>query len=344
MTGSLGPSSDAFTRSKGRASLAAPSLVGRADTWGTVALIAALAALGAVSVNATFLSLVTIALVWLAVNAPWNLVVGFSGLFSFGQVALFAVGAYTAGILNHHLGLPPWASTLLAPLGGAVAAAILGVASVKSRGVYVALVTLSFHELLRTLVSTDYSGLTGGPNGLATERYLPGASLIAQARMDFFAALAIAAVALALVLALLRAPVGLALVAGRDAAAVATARGVPLLRLRLLAFVLSGSVAALAGGFYAHYVGVVAPTIISFALVMNLFAMLVVGGLGSYWGPVLGTAMMSLLTTYFQGAIPQHQGLVVAAILLVMILFLPHGLVGLARSVTARLLSQRKRS
>ena len=308
------------------------ALTGRRDAIGFSLLLVALLAVGIAYPNPTLLSLITIGLVWLSVNAAWNLVLGYAGIFSFGQIAFFSVGAYCAGIANAHLGLPAALSTIVGPLGGALAAFLIGLAALRLRGVYVALVTLAFHELLRTMISTDYSTLTGGPNGLVVSRYLPGASAVAQAQLDFLIAWGILAITGFLLWSLLRSPFALALVASRDAEHVATARGVSRKHYQISAFVLSGAIAGLAGGFYAHYVGVVAPTIISFALVMNLFAMIVVGGMGTFWGPMLGTAVITALTTYLQGLSPQYQSLIVAVVLVAMILFLPGGLVGLLGS------------
>ena len=313
------------------------SLVERTDFSGFAVLAVFLSFIGIFVQDATQLSLLTIGLVWLSVNKSWNLVLGYAGIFSFGQVAFFASGAYVSGILNYHLGISPYVTLLAAPFGGATAALFIGFAAVKLRGVYVALVTLAFHELLRTLISTDYSGLTGGPNGLQVAKFLPGASLLAQARVDYFVAVSIFFLTGGLVLKLLSSPFGLALVATRDAENVATARGVNRQWYQLCALIISGAIAGLAGGFYAHYVGVVAPTIISFALVMNLFAMIIVGGIGTFWGPIVGTVSVTLLTTYLQGTFPQHQSLIVASILVVMVLFLPTGLVGLTRSIVLRL-------
>ena len=313
------------------ARLRSVSLVSRGDVLGFATMLLVLCAIGFAVTDSTVLSLVTIALVWLSVNSAWNLVLGFAGVFSFGQIAFFAVGAYSTAIVASHLGLGPVVSTVTGALGGAVAAFVIGLATLRLRGVYVALVTLAFHELLRTMVSTDYSTVTGGPNGLTVPRYLLGAPLLMQARLDYFIAWGVLAFTGFVLLILLRSPFGLALVASRDAEHVASARGVSRRRYQISAFVLSGGIAGLAGGFYAHYVGVVAPTIISFALVMNLFAMIVVGGLGTFWGPVFGTALITALTTYLQGISPQYQSLIVAVVLLTMILFLPKGIVGLAR-------------
>lgn len=313
-------------------SFASAIMVHRRDTIAFVALLVVLLSICIFFPDPTFLSLTTVALVWLSVNMAWNLVLGYAGIFSFGQIAFFSVGAYSSGLANHHLGLSPFLSTPLGMLGGAIAALLIGMAALRLRGIYVALITLAFHELLRTLISTDYSGLTGGPNGLPVERYLPGAPIVWQAQVNFFIAWAILAVVGLALIRLLKSPFAVALVACRDAEHVASARGVARKQYQTAAFLFSGAVAGLAGGFYAHFVGVVAPTIISFALVMNLFAMIIIGGLGTFWGPVLGTICITVATTYLQGAVPQYQSLVIAIALLVILLFLPGGLVSILRA------------
>lgn len=179
------------------------------------------------------------------------------------------------------------------------------------------------------MVSTDYSGLTGGPNGLALEKYLPFLTDVAQSRAGFFIALAMVVITGVIILKILDSPFTLALAACRDAEHVATARGVNRRYYQLSALTLSGAIAGLAGGFYAHYVGVVAPTIISFTLVMNLFAMIIVGGIGTFWGPLLGTMIITIFTNYFQGVAPLFQSLIVSTLLLAMIIFVPNGLAGL---------------
>jgi branched-chain amino acid transport system permease protein len=102
-------------------------------------------------------------------------------------------------------------------------------------------------------------------------------------------------------------------------------------RYQITAFVLSGGIAGLAGGFYAHYIGVVSPTLFSFGLVITLLSMIIIGGWGTYWGPILGTVIITLITNYIQGTMPQYQSLIVAMILVVMVLTFRGGLVGLLR-------------
>lgn len=274
------------------------------------------------------LTTLTVMYVWMAVNMSWNLVLGVAGIFSFGQVAFFAVGAYAATILNVHLGFAPWLDTLAGGAAGGVTALLIGLATIRLRGVYVALVTLAFHELLRTLVSTDYSGLTGGPNGLTPARYVAAPDLLIQAQVGYWIAFVGAVMTALLLLLVLRSPIGVALVAARDAEHVSTARGVMRVKYQMIAFVLSGAIAGLMGAFYAHYIGVVSPTLLSFGLLISLLSMLIVGGVGTFWGPIVGTGVMTFITRYLQGAFPQYQSLIVAIILVVMVLLFRAGLVG----------------
>jgi len=286
----------------------------------------------AISPDAALLGVFTVMLVWLVVNVAWNVVLGFAGILSFGQIAFFGVGAYTAAILSGHAGVSSWLDTLAGAVTGGIAALLIGLAVLRLRGIYVVLVTLAFHQLLDSLVSTDYSGLTGGPNGLAVAPYVASTSLLTQSLVGYWIALVAAIAIIAMVLLLLRSPIGLALVAARDAEHVATARGVMATKYRMVAFVLSGAVAGLMGAFYAHYIGVVSPELFSFGLVISLLSMIIVGGWGTVWGPIVGTVTMTILTRYVQGEFPEYQSLIMAAVLVLAVLLFPGGLVAGIRS------------
>jgi branched-chain amino acid transport system permease protein len=288
--------------------------------------------------DAALLSVLAIMFIWIGLNTSWNLVLGFAGTFSFGQVAFFAAGGYAGAILNVHFGLSPWLDTMASIGVGGLAALLIGLAVLRLRGIYVALVTLAFHELLSSLISNDYSGVTGGPNGLTPiAPFIESNSLFAQSLIGYIIGLVAAVLMTVAVLLLIRSPVGLALVAARDAEHVAAARGVVAWRYRLLAFTFSGAVAGLMGGIYAHYVGVLSPSLFNFGLLMTLFAMIVVGGWGTIWGPVVGTIVMTILAEYVQGSFAQYQSLILAAILVLAVLFLPGGIVAASRPAVRQL-------
>jgi branched-chain amino acid transport system permease protein len=295
-------------------------------------LVALFTALPFAVPDPALLGILTVMFVWLGMNMAWNLVLGYAGMLSFGQVAFFAVGAYAAAILNVHLGWPGWVDTMAGGLAGGIAALLIGVAAIRLRGVYVALVTLAFHEFLRSLVSTDYSGLTGGPNGLTVARYVEIPDLAVQSFIGYAIGLVLFLAVGLCVFLVLRSPIALALVSVRDAEHVASARGVRRTRYQVAVFALSGALGGVLGGFYAHYVGVVSPTLFSFGLVITLLAMIIVGGWGTFWGPIVGTIAITLVSNYVQGALPQYQSIIIAAILVFMVMAFRHGLVGLLGS------------
>jgi branched-chain amino acid transport system permease protein len=287
--------------------------------------------------SAALLGILAVMFIWMAVNVSWNLVLGFAGTFSFGQLAFFVCGGYTSGILDVHYGVSPWIDTLAAAGTGAAASLVIGLAVLRLRGVYVALVTLAFHQLVNSLVSNDYSGLTGGPNGLTPIRpYFESTSLLGQSLVGYWIGLVCALGSTIVILLILRSPIGLALVAARDAEHVASARGVMATRYRMIAFVVSGAIAGLMGGVYAHFIGVVSPSLFNFGLLMMLFSMIIVGGWGTVWGPIVGTITITALSEWIDGRWPQYEPLILAAVMVSVVLFLQGGIVGAAQLAIRR--------
>ncbi|GAA1789458.1 branched-chain amino acid ABC transporter permease [Planosporangium flavigriseum] len=307
------------------------------DIAGVLVGVALAAVLPFAFQSASLLGFLAVMWIWIVVNIAWNVTLGYAGILSFGQLAFFGVGAYTSAILSVHLKVPPWLDTVAALVAGGLAALLVGVAVLRLRGVYVALVTLAFHELLMTMISGDTGGFTGGPNGLGPVRpYIATYNLLLQSAFGYWIGLAaVLLVAIAGIL-LVRSPVGLALVAARDAENVARARGVRVTRYRLVAFVFSGSVAGFGGALYGHYNGVVSPDIFNFGIVMTLLAMIIVGGWGTVWGPIVGTIAITVVVYYVQGIWAGYENAVAGVIMVVAILFLRGGLIGAAEGVTAR--------
>jgi ABC-type branched-subunit amino acid transport system permease subunit len=289
--------------------------------------------------DAGLLGALAVMFIYMAVNIAWNLILGVAGTFSFGQLAFFVAGAYTSAILNVHEGISPFLDTVAAAVAGALSSLLIGLAVLRLRGVYVALVTLSFHQLLSSLVATDYSGLTGGPNGLTPiEPYVAESDLMAQSLVGYWAGLGGMLVTFIGFLLLIRSPIGLALVSARDAEQIAGARGVKATRYRMIAFVFSGLIAGVMGGVYAHYVGVVSPAMFSFGILMMLLSMIIVGGWGTVWGPVIGTASVTLISRWIQGSFPEYQPLILASIVVLAILFFRGGLASVGNVIGRRIM------
>ncbi|GAP38713.1 branched-chain amino acid ABC transporter permease [Piscinibacter sakaiensis] len=223
-----------------------------------------------------------------------NVLTGYTGLVSLGQAAFMGLGAYTAAILQLRLGTP-LALNLLA--GGAVAMAagvLVGLPSLRVKGLYLAIATIAA-GVFAHFAFAHFTALTGGTAGLA----VPPAQLFGQVLdTNFRLYWVIVPVTLLLLLGvanLLRTRIGRAFIAVRDRDISAEVLGIPLLRTKLLSFAISSFYAGVAGGLFAYFFRAITPE--SFPLVMSIFflAAVIVGGLGSVLGSVLGAAFMTLV-------------------------------------------------
>ena len=298
-----------------------------------IALIVAIA-LPFIAPDRSWISVATLAMVWITLNQSWNLVLGYGGVWNFGQLAFYAIGAYAAALLTIYLSLPAWLSILI---GGVIAGAIallLSIPILRLRGIYIALLTFGFAEVVRLLVITDQSGVTGGSYGLSGFGGF-GFSGPTALRFNYWIALAVAVVATVVVLYLVRSPLGNAMIAMRDNPPLASARGVGQRTYQMLLFAISGFMAGVAGALYAQIFEVASPSLMGLGSMTLLVTMLVVGGLGTVIGPIVGTLLISFVQMQLQD-VPEIRLAALGVVLLVVILLMPRGLVPFFSSVWTR--------
>jgi len=271
-------------------------------------------------------------LVYVAVGVGFNIVVGHLGQLAFSNVAFFGIGAYTSGILMAKLGMPWW---LTLPLAGAMGALAGIAASVPAlRGVrlfYLAMMTLAFGELMRWVyIRSEF--LTGGSFGMN----VPTADLFGWAlRRDGDKFYVFLVVTVLLILAshrLLASRIGRAFLAIKDNEVAAAAMGIPTGRYIVLAFAWSGFVVGIAGAMYAALVGHLSPDSFNLVELILHFAIVMVGGLGSLTGSVLGGVAMTALPEIFRD-LPGFEELFFGLVIVLVILFLPRGLASLLARV-----------
>lgn len=278
-----------------------------------------------VAPDQSWLSTATLAMVWVILAQSWNLLLGYGGLWNFGQLALYAVGAYAAALITIHLPVSPWLTLLI---GGAAAGAIallLSIPILRLRGIYVSLLTFGFAEVVRLLIVADQSGLTGGSYGISGFGGF-GFSGPTAARSEYWVVMGLAVVATLAVLFIVRSPLGNGMIAMRDNPALAAARGVGRRTYQMLIFAISGFVAGVAGAVYAHVFKVASPTLMGLAPMTLVVTMLVVGGLGTVMGPIIGTLLISFVQMQLQDA-PEIRLAALGIVLLLVILLMPRGLV-----------------
>jgi len=283
-------------------------------------------------------------LVFIALNGlaaiGLSLVMGFAGQVSLGQAAFFAVGAYVSGVLTASCGWNGWAAMVVAVAAGALVAFVVGLPIFRLSGLLLAMGTLAF-GIIVYYVLVNWASVTGGPSGLAgiPPLALGGFRFDTDARM-----LALAWGALLVVIAftgnVVDSRIGRALRAIHGSEAAAAAVGIDTARLKVGVFALAGAITALGGALYAHYVTFINPSPFGFAYSVELLVMVVLGGVASIWGPVLGAAAVVLLVEGLRAALPlltaahgaaEYEIAVFGVLLMAFMIFLPSGLAGLAR-------------
>lgn len=275
------------------------------------------------------------------VAQSWNLIMGYGGIYSFAQVALFAVGGWTSGVLVHSLGWNPFIAVLFAPIVAVIAALGIGLPTLRLRGVYVVLLTLAFHELARVFTVTGPRFISGGGYGLVTvQTFSFGNNVIGDQRTIYLYYLAafMFAIATFVIWRVIHSPLGVAVTALRDSETYGVSRGINQFRIRLLLFAISAFFTGLAGGYATHYNGGISTTIFDFPRIIDLLAMIVIGGWGTFGGPILGAGIVIGLDQYLV-ALGDYRELLLGLILAIIAVFAPQGLWPVVRGLYDRYLA-----
>ena len=263
-----------------------------------------------------------------------DLLIGFTGLLSFGHAAFWGTAAYATGLVAIHAGVP----FPVAVLAGAVAAAALalpiGYLSVKRSGIYFAMVTLAFAQMVY-FIANQWRGVTGGENGLqGVPRELFGVDL-SDPFYFYYAALPLVLVGLFAAWRIVRSPFGRVLVAIRDNPQRARALGYPVQRYKLLAFVLSATLAGLAGGLHAVGHGFASLQDVHWTTSGKAVLMVVLGGIGTLWGSILGAGLVVQLEDYLSTSGFEGIGIVTGTVFVLVVLLFRQGLWGAGRQLGA---------
>lgn len=263
-----------------------------------------------------------------------NILTGFAGQVSLGHAGFFGIGAYAVALGPVYLGLPGWASL---PGGAAVSALlafVIGRPILRLSGYYLAIATLGMGMLISMVVSNE-AYITGGPNGMEVARMVVlGWRVTGSLTWYWISGITLVAGAL-IVINLIESPTGRALRAVHDSEIAARVLGVDVGRYKLLAFVISAVFPSIAGSYLALLDGFVTPNTTSFLLSIELVMMAVLGGLGSIPGSIVGAAVLVILPqclTVFH----DYEQLVLGAMIVVFLIFLPGGIVPAFMSLIRR--------
>lgn len=253
------------------------------------------------------------------------------GYLSFGHAGYIALGGYTSALLATHLGVTPWIGFIAGAVVSGLFAWALGAVTLKLRGIYFSLSVFAFAEVVNAVFRAFE--VFGGPAGLAAvpRPVLFGTKLNTHLQF-YYVVLVVALVSLFFLYRLQWTRFGFTLLAlrTRETEALAESIGINAARHKTLAFVASCFFCGLMGAVHVHYLRFVSPFVFTFFLSTDLMVYVMVGGLGSYWGPMLGTVLLTGLGEQLFAA-GYYKSLVYAVVLLVVILALPGGLISLPR-------------
>lgn len=282
----------------------------------------------------------TLFFIWGVVVTQWNLVLGVAGIFSLAQMALFAIGAYGTAMMGYYLGLALPPAMVFAALATVIASLVIGFACLRLKGPYVALLTLAIAQVIYLLIVNDTACFTNPPSGclllLGGVRGFSRFGDLGFREMlgskfyvgNYYVGLALLLLAQIFCIVLIRGPLGLAFRALRDNPGYAMSRGVGRLKYRLWVFGLSAFFTGLAGAFYAANFGVVGPIVFSVSTLLFLLAMIVVGGMGTVWGPLLG-ALLLMVADEGLREVGDWREIGLGLVLAGFVILLPRGLAGL---------------
>jgi branched-chain amino acid transport system permease protein len=284
----------------------------------------------------------TLVLVYAVAILGLNVLVGYSGQVSLGHGAFFALGAYTCAILIDKVDFPHLLAVVPAAIVGFIAGILFGIPTLRLRGLYLALVTLGLAVAAPPLIKR-FEDLTGGSQGINIPQPTSPAGLgLAQDQFLYLMTLAFAVVVFLLVRNMLNGDVGRSLVTIRDAEIVAKSTGVNLARYKTAAFAVSSACAGVAGALYVFAVGFVSPESFTLLVSIAFLAAVVVGGLATVGGAVLGALFIVFVPEYASDVNEALAGVIYGGVLILFMIFLPNGGMGLFKRIGRLAAGRRK--
>lgn len=256
-----------------------------------------------------------------------NLISGVTGQLSMGHAAFYGMGAYTSALLMLRLSVPFWFSALAAALVAGVFGVLLGIPTLRLRGDYLAITTVGLGEIVH-LIFLNWDSVTNGPLGLPG---IPAPSLmrvqLGSNLAYYYLVLVVDVLVAGSLFRLARSRVGRALIAIRDDELTAETMGIDTTRLKVTAFAFSAVLAGVAGALFASYMSFISPENFTYSESVTMLLMVVLGGMGSYWGAIAGAGILTIAPEALR-VLSEWRMVVYGVALVVLMIVRPQGLFG----------------
>ncbi len=313
------------------------------DHWGAVLLFGIAALVPVVVRNAYFLDSLIMILMWGALSAAWNVAGGYAGQVSLGHAAFFGIGAYAAALASTRGGQSPWVGMAIGVVVSMVAGFAIGYLSNRLKGPYFALATIAFAQVL-LIAASRWRGFTAGSEGVPVP-FRPGLWTLGLGHVAWvYLTLVLAVILYAIEVYFERSRLGYQLAGVREDEDAAEALGIASRRVKIGTVTLSAALTSIGGSLWAQYIGFVDPFYVFSIDISILFALnTIIGGTATALGPFLGSLLITSLQTYLRATFSGVQSgftgiylIIYGTLLIVVVRFVPEGLVGIAARVRAR--------
>ena len=316
------------------------------EKWFYVAILAIALVVPFFVPNRYFFQIIIMSCLFAIGALSLNLILGYTGQASLAHGAFFGIGAYGVGILTQTLGWSFWLALPVASLLAALLGLIVGIPALRTKGAYFAIATMCLGEIV-VLVAGNWIELTGGHNGIVgieppTAIPIPGIGAISfqTQTSQYYLVLAFLLATIFVMRRLIYSLKGLTFMAIRNNEVLAEAVGINAANTKLLSFVVANFVAGMAGGIYASLIGSISPSVASLKITFDFLLYVLLGGVATLAGPVLGGFVLPVLMEYLQ-FLQDYQMIFFGVMLVVVIIYFPRGLMGAIMNLRAKINSKK---
>jgi branched-chain amino acid transport system permease protein len=301
----------------------------KARTYGIILLLIIAAVIPWLfGLNLYILTLLVLMVIFIIYASSWNFLT-YTGQGSLGHAAFFGLGGYASAIIASSSGLSPYITIFFGGAAAALVGLFIGAICVRLKEWFLAMVTFGFAIIIQTLMVSQFSGLSGGWDGIAAPRLIP-ATVPNYQLIEYYSIVLIAVFVILLFYFILKSKIGLAFAAIRENEVEARAAGIDPVRYRLFAFLVSAYFSGVAGALEIHNMGYITPEIFGVDISFWPIIYSISGGLGTLAGPIIGTIFITLIWDTLQSfGLTYLRFVIIGLILVLIIIFLPKGLVSL---------------
>jgi len=270
--------------------------------------------------------------IFIILSQGLNILFGYAGQISIGHAAFYAIGAYASAIAAHHFSFPFGLALVVALLFTSLIGFLLGITCLRLRGEYLAITTVAFGEIVQVIL-TQWEEVSGGPEGfLKIPKAQLGSFIFDTPEKYYYLILVVTVLVMLLTRNLTSSKLGRSFRGVKDDILAANILGIDTTRVKIVAFVISAAYSGLAGGLYAHYARALLPDYFNLSLSVLIFMMVMLGGMGNLYGPIVGAI---LLTVSFEllRALQVYQMVIYGIVVLLVTIFAPEGLMGIAKKM-----------